>query len=591
MPDEEKAKEDGEEEEVGEEEEAKVPLHTEPFELKVLCMVNTQRSQNGLRHNDHLRYRQYCARRLRRLRCTLRWKHGRGRFKQALFPADFADKRYLEIPLVNAERAWSYGVQLKADNATASALNPQWRQHSVRRFAKASKWAEKLIEVCKVHGDQRTQLEAEAYEANVSGVLHLEKEEFQEALTKFQRCRKLCEHLSLASEQEESALFKAKVQELAPSIRECKYNLGLGFDDEEVEEGAPKAKGEAGGKKKGKKEAAEFSYRGQALITPPDKIKMKLVKCLGLVNDCKAEGKPEQAQDNNAVIEKYSELSNEFGDVLKDIHSEMISAGADTQTSEWRMLEAFAREFCVVMNVERNLVLLQNHLAKLDTLHEISSSDARKLCRPEEGMRYCDMLKEDMKDLLELPESDANISNMLGHYMKVVLNCRCFFLGLCHASMGKTLESAALLDLLNSRIDKDSEGLNAGKKLQEPLGRLHRLFYLINKDMPSKVGAWRCRGLANLCAVEAKKSSKVNEADAQAEEATEEFATFPPKVRDIPCKPLLFDLAFQGLQQPDLEKLLPKRTSAAAGQKKGGLFGKIAGGVTSGLGGLWGRKK
>merc|ERR1712032_1797961 len=101
-------------------------------------------------------------------------------------------------------------------------------------------------------------------------------------------------------------------------------------------------------------------------------------------------------------------------------------------------------------------VLLWNHLVKLDGLEEISSSDARKVCRPEEGMRYCDLLKEDLGSLRELPETSNSISETLMAYVTVVANCRCFFLALCYSSVGKTLEAAALMDMLHSRVE-DSE--------------------------------------------------------------------------------------------------------------------------------------
>jgi len=43
-------------------------------------LLNTARIQNGLRHNDYKRYREYCSRRLHRLRKSLRFLCGRGRY-------------------------------------------------------------------------------------------------------------------------------------------------------------------------------------------------------------------------------------------------------------------------------------------------------------------------------------------------------------------------------------------------------------------------------------------------------------------------------------------------------------------------------
>mmetsp|Transcript_7341 Transcript_7341/g.18392 ORF Transcript_7341/g.18392 Transcript_7341/m.18392 type:complete len:598 (-) Transcript_7341:207-2000(-) len=581
----------------GDENEAPTGPTHEPFSFPLLATVAKQQSMNGLRHNDHMRYRQYCARRLRRLYNVLQHKHGKGRYKATPFPEDFQDMRFLEIPLASAERAWSYGVQLKADNATAAVVNARWRRHSVNRFAKAVTWARMMEAVCKVHADQRTQLEAEAYCAFLEGVCNVEKEEWSEALTRLVRCKKVCEYLSLASGPEESAFLKARIQELEPLLRETKYNLGVSYDADQLDENDAKPEAASA-----QRDLSGLSYRGNGLAIPSDKIKDKLLKCLQVVKDVQVSS---EVQDSNSIIERYSQISVEFGDVLKDIHSDMITVGADGQTSEWRMLEAFAREYSISMNVERNLVLLLNHLAKLEPLEDMSSSEARRICKPEEGMRYCEMLKEDISSLQELPETTDEVSSALTTYIAIVMNCRCFFMALCYNSLGKPLEAASLMDMLHARVDDPA----LGEPLQDPLGRLHALLDRLQQGLPTRVATWRCRGLAQLCArTTAKAAAKAQggEDDAQgAADATARksgagsevepanLAVFPPRFRDVPCKPLLFDLAFPGLAAPDIESVLAAgRVGGAEGDKKGilGRVAGVAGGLGNRLGSFWGRK-
>jgi len=555
-----------------------IPPTHDPYSFKIWTIVSAQQSQNGLRHNDHLRYRQYCSRRLRRLHNVLRFKHGRGRFKQVPYPADFKDVRFLEIPLTQAERAWSYGVQLKADNANAATTNPQWRLHSIKRFAKAVKYGRWLERVCKRHTDQRTQLEAEAYAAFLEGTWLLEKEQWQEALTKLTRCKKVCEHLGLASAQAESGIFKGKLQELAPNIRECRYNLGMTNEEGEDEPVKLAISGKS-------QELSELSYRGNRLAIPSDKIKGKLMTCLKLVSNIKVGGKDQESAE---VIEKYGEIGAEFGDALKDIHSDMIAAGAGGETAEWRMLEAFARELSVCMNVERNLVLLRNHLTKLDGLQEVSSAEARRIYRPDEGMRFCDLLKEDIDGLKTLPETSESISRTLSAYVALVMNYRCFFLALCHCSLGKCLEAAALLDMLHSRV----EDVDLSEVLPEPLARCHAIFGRVQGGIMSRVTQWRCRVLTKMCQEARKSSSKGEDGPQGGKQApvVQDLAAFPPRFRDVPCKPLLFDLAFPLIEAPDLDALLPKRQG---GEKKGAMhhLGRAASGIGSRLGGLFGGRK
>jgi signal recognition particle subunit SRP68 len=431
-------------------------------------------------------------------------------------------------------------------------------------FCKAAKWAEFLEKQCGVHGDQRSQREAEAYTAFMKGTLLLEQENWKEALEKLLRCKKVCEQLALASDPAEAKLLKDHVLELAPSIRQCQYRSGQTAEDGD-EDASPNAS--AGG-------LEGLQYRGHGLASPSEKIKEKLLKCLQLAKDIGASG---DEKNSTALIEKYGEVAAEFSDLLKDIHTDMISGGKDgdgpTLTEdEWQLIEAFAREMSVCLNIERNVALLCHHLAKLETIVDISSQEARKSCRPEEGMRFCDLLKEDLQNLRDLPKTSSSISETLSSYEEIARNCRCLFLALCQIILNKPLESAALLDNLHARAD-----VELGESLEEPLSRLHPQFEKIAENFPKRVSQWRCRVLAQLC------SKAKGNTQEQARQVTE--APFPPRVQDIPCKPLLFDLAFPCLVEPDFDELLPK-----AAEKKGpGMLNKAAG-VASRIGG-WFRSK
>lgn len=563
---------DGEEEAEGEEAVPSKPSH-EPFSFNLLCTAHSQQSLNGLRHNDQLRYRQYCSRRLRRLYKVLRFKHGRGRFRQVAFPSDFSDTRFLLIPLVMAERAWSFGMQLKADNAAAQTLNPRWRHHAIQRFAKATQHARMLENVCKIHCDQRTQLEAEAYTAFLEGTLLLEKEKWDEALQLLTRCKRLCEHLGLASDQASGAVLKAKGQELTPMIRECRYNLGLGHHEDDDEVSAKPTTGS--------RDVSDLSFRGHHLSIPSAKIKGKLDRCLQIIGSIKA-----SEEGSSSFLDQFGELSMEFSDALRDIHTDMIAAGAQGQTSEWRMLEAFARELSVSMSLERNLLLLWKHLQKLQTLSEITSAEARKLVRPEEGMRFSDLLKEDILSLEQLPETNEAISRTLESYSSIVKNCRCLFLALCNSCIGKQLEGAALMDMLHSRV----EDTKVGKALPDPLARLHGLFEKVQAALPGIVAKWRCLGLAKLAMESETAASKDEVTSPRAEvpevpDAAVALGAFPPRFREVACKPLLFDLAFPCIEQPALDQLL--KSAAGEGSQRG-FLGRVAGGLGNRLGGLWG---
>ena len=73
-------------------------------------MVKDTQRQHGLRHNDYLSYRQYCTRRLERLRDALKFHYGGPKgsklFQKKEIDAALVQKdiRYLHIVLFQTER-------------------------------------------------------------------------------------------------------------------------------------------------------------------------------------------------------------------------------------------------------------------------------------------------------------------------------------------------------------------------------------------------------------------------------------------------------------------------------------------------------
>ena len=202
--------------------------------LDIFDLIKTAQGLHGLRHGDYGRYRQYCSRRLHRLRKTAALTHGKGRYaKRPIEPESVRDARALMLPLFCAERAWAYAMQLKRDN---TAQEPRPHYHLLARLAKAVAWSEKLASLCAERTDQRTELEAKAYAAFMSGNLSLERELWAPALASFNSCVTICKELSRVSLAEQVHLYSQMVAEVEPSIRFCTYNLNRNGGD-----GAPAA--------------------------------------------------------------------------------------------------------------------------------------------------------------------------------------------------------------------------------------------------------------------------------------------------------------------------------------------------------------
>ncbi|KAF4748752.1 signal recognition particle subunit srp68 [Perkinsus olseni] len=133
-----------------------VPAHA-PFSLNILVKVKTMQQQNGLRHQDYHRYRQYCSRRLHRIRKATKLTNGRERFKKCAIPDDFSLDKVLEIPLVSAERAWAYSAELLGVYAQFIEDKPALRSvHSIKGVAITSvqvPWNRQAAQSSKIRAD------------------------------------------------------------------------------------------------------------------------------------------------------------------------------------------------------------------------------------------------------------------------------------------------------------------------------------------------------------------------------------------------------------------------------------------------------
>eukprot|EP00474_Spongospora_subterranea_P009045 CRZ09503.1 hypothetical protein [Spongospora subterranea] len=198
--------------------------------LDLFSEIHQSQLANGIRQRNFLRYRAYCSRRLRRLRKSVRFTHGKGKFVQkTLEPSMVSNVRHLLIIVNLCERAWSHAMEIKVDVNDKSNRS---RFHMRRRLSKAMKWAEHLVHICEHTADVRTHLQAESYSSWMSGNVYLEKEEIGKALAAFSHSLKVLESLlGLVDKPSQQEIYQARIQALQPSIRYCQYknkqeNLG-----------------------------------------------------------------------------------------------------------------------------------------------------------------------------------------------------------------------------------------------------------------------------------------------------------------------------------------------------------------------------
>lgn len=86
------------------------------FSNSVTEITKLSQSQNGLRHNDFARYKNYCQRKVKRLRKAINLTFGKGKFQPKLYTFDgVKDSKILEIVLFISEKNWAFAMDLKTE--------------------------------------------------------------------------------------------------------------------------------------------------------------------------------------------------------------------------------------------------------------------------------------------------------------------------------------------------------------------------------------------------------------------------------------------------------------------------------------------
>eukprot|EP00898_Chlorokybus_atmophyticus_P006587 jgi/Chlat1/692/Chrsp104S00017 len=597
------------------------PSSAAPLSLFVLRTIKSMQSQHGLRHGDYLRYRQYCTRKLRRLYKSLKFLHGRGKYqKKTLKPADVTDVRHLHILLMNAERGWAYGMELKQ---LAGGPTPQQRWHLVKRFAKGARWAEQLATMCAAKADSRSVLEAEAYHSWMLGNVLLEREnDLESALSKT-----VYDQLSTVGSAEDSSLFRQRSEELAPLIKYCEYKLGRAgkggdlsqlrtigdeTDDAGTTDLLQSKLEEVMGQMRSQQAAAmaDIEWRGRKLPVRKDQTRVCVLKGEELVTEAR------KATTLEKKMSLYDKAFIAFSDARRHINDDMTeasSAGASSDArAELQALSSAVAGMLLERTIERNLLLVRVARSKLQRQNvlltsvgeeklEERSKDERSRDRdkdkakPQDLVRLYDILLQNIADLSETALGDTGAKAYAEECAarKAAFTAeRCFYIGLSYAVENQYAEAVALFSraeeraqtaiaLLKQHRSSDQQSISDVEELLNRC-RAHRAFshaqgcaqLAHSKDTVHKgVSQMSLKDKSGADATQEKPRLLVDAlqeyiaASANPQQGEPLIAQLPPPFQAVPHRPIVLDTAFNAIQYPSLAH----RTKKA--DKKTGLFG------------------
>ncbi|KAJ1535483.1 signal recognition particle subunit srp68 [Nowakowskiella sp. JEL0078] len=486
--------------------------------LSILAVTNDSRNMYGIRHLDYQRYRQFCSRKIHRLRKrtgliqNTKKKYEKKEIKKYFVKDDSA----LQILLFETERAWSFANQLKVE----SDAEPRKRHHLVSRLRKASKAAAELQALCLELGDSvetQTMLEVEAYSLNMDGFVLFEIQLWQQALDKFASASHRTIYTKLAgtaSSAEFETLCHSAMDSIDPNIRYCAYNLklkgGQSLDVGELIEMQRKA-AEAGAGlnlltakvesllNKTRHEKAQtvhsVTWRGQVVPTKNNKLVESIMATEQIVEVLEATVKTNAVENLFKISESgsidFSVVSDQlqlFDKVLgayweatkiaeADLKENTIatakvkSSKSDETTAHLNFVFAYITFNRLQKTMQRNLLLIEATKAKL-TAGSTGSVSAKeggiftKKPKGEDIIRLYDGILQSLREAKDLTavESDIVLQNILTARIFIMKAQRSQFIAQLATSNKKLKESLVLLNrtmehLINARKEIESAEL------------------------------------------------------------------------------------------------------------------------------------
>ncbi|XP_050540523.1 signal recognition particle subunit SRP68 [Daktulosphaira vitifoliae] len=559
-----------------ENEEKKTPI----FTIEILKIIKEAQQQHGLRHNDYQRYRGYCSRRIRRLRKVMHLQQGdrRNFRKKNITEANLTDERALYIPLMLAERAWSYAMQLRVEANT----EPRKKFHLVSRLRKAATYALQLQKLCESDKfDARTQLETQAYVAWCEGMLHFELQEWKPAIENLKKAQMIYEKLASALNEEDAILYRNKYEELEPSLRYCAYNIGNETDVNQLLHLRNQAQGDLlvtldALMAQTRDSLSEVNWRNRTVPVKNTRVRTFLLANRdfdGMLDKCST-----LAEKNDSLEQHLMDCKDAMHAIRDDLKTEQKLDGASTAVaSSLQYLHTYLSFIRLERSIQRNLLLIEN---ALENENKPGSLGSKKL---QDITRLYEILIQNIIEQQQLPglEDDKEFQENLNIKAKAYKAFRCYYIGQSLSTFHRWKDTMAMYERAL---------LHASSILKQVDGDLKmRLGDLINVIESSKYSAHaqsvleqdneeQFNSLKNSKLLKLPLAKRLDEyfEDPSILGKDPNVIKLPPEMEEIPCKPMFFDVALNYIKLPTFKKIPAPSNSV----NKEGISGFVKG--------LWG---
>jgi len=589
--------------------------------VDILLTVRQSRMANGLRADQYDQYRQYCSRRLHRLRKSLRMTMSRGtKFQKPALPRSEqvnAHPEHLLIFLMSAERAWAYSMQLRQYAVDGSDNRTRAYYTMRKKLISAVKSADILEKLAIRDCDARTALESALYALWTRGNNEMESGEWVKAREDFLCSSALCQLLvrlesGTGESGERQSMLQERIDEMSAKLRLCLLSLKrMKVETDNLESLSEKeiiqklrpdltqllevainrrelvAEGLARGSKEAAQAAAAAGVMWKGEEIPVRNLHAReafvaLRQAIFGVSGASAKEEDVKEGDEGSEMKQYESIVTALANATQALKTEekalqkKASRNAHAAKTEHLRDNALLLEYVSWMRhtqaVKRYLaqIVISEKNMKEFSLSGMSATDAsaKKPAKAEDIVRMYDNALQALNDAKALGSPNSPAGQLQEQESKeytarsISLRAeRMYYVALGNMRRGKWSEAEALAkEVANVCADAVAHQHDCATPDKEALERLDTL--------KQKLRLLHCVIRARAAAgVEAEDESSADDSMKAVYDAPDTFSinphravvALPPSVQPMPMRPFLLDVAGTRVDYPDLSSRKKKK--------------------------------
>lgn len=297
--------------------------------------------------------------------------------------------------------------------------------------------------------DARSKLEVKAYNAFIHGTFFFEMSQWKEAAENFKRAQIVYENLIKTLPEEEQIIYKARIEEMAPSLRYCAYNIGENASmDDIMMHGHGMLDNLSALIAQSKTEQTDsfqsMEWRGKKVTVRPQKVRIFLLSIQDLKKSIE---RTKEYQGKIDIIENVLIDCKDAISALKDeIKQDPKLRTQDGQVPTVNHLLSYLSHIRLKLTLERNLYLVSQAKANMS---EDKPSEGNKKVRAQDISRLYEIILQNVTELQQLNgmENDKDYQKEIENLSQAFKAFRCFYIALTLVNLKRWKEVSFILSL------------------------------------------------------------------------------------------------------------------------------------------------